>query len=445
MLNRREFIKRASAIGVGVATGAEIALASGDVQLMLGKSYGIHGIKSVVRQDATIRRLGGLGDGYKITWAGDDRQYFGVNDGAGWLVKPIRFYNSRLWTVAGDPHNVSFDEVAGYPELDKMTRPEEAPSYYGHGTLAVRDRIYQFLSTLDTAVDRPRHWIGAKLIYSPDKGVTWYNQDGSSPVIWEDWEQQSERLVFIQEPQGCFSLCSILQMGRNYSANRDGYIYVYAPNGSVDGQMNELVMFRVPIGRMLDRKAYEYFGGYRGSGGARWVKDIDAREVMHTFPRGWVNYTNLFPGDLVVESWSPSVVYNEPLDLYLMTSSGIGVAPDGTEFGKPSYLGFWVSSTPWGPWEQIYEETAWKPGNDTDARAYAPQIAPKWIAEDGRSFWLLWADLQGMGSFTRDRSVLAESLQRADNLEERTAVIAEFHRRKLPYYAFNTQRVDLIL
>jgi hypothetical protein len=387
-----------------------------------------------------------VGDGYKMTWDAADRLYAVVNDGSGWVDKPKAFYNSRLWTVAGGIQSPSFSEVSGYPDLSDGAHPETAPRYFGQGLLAVRGRLYQFLSTLDRATDRPRHWVGAKLIYSVDQGRTWCNQDGTSPVIWEDWDQQSrERLVFHQEPHGSFSLLSILQMGREYSANRDGYIYVYGLNGNVDGRMNELVMFRVPIGELPNRRAYEYFGGWRRDGSARWVKDIEARAIVHTFPRGWVNSTNLFPDDLVVESWLPSVVYNEPLDLYLMASAGIGCAPDGTEFGKPSYLGFWVSSTPWGPWRQIHEETAWTPGADGPARAYAPQIAPKWIAADGKSFWLVWADVQGIRSFARDRSVLEAHLEKAASPEERSAVMADFTRRYLPRYACNAQRVDLIL
>ena len=29
------------------------------------------------------------------------------------------------------------------------------------------------------------------------------------------------------------------------------------------------------------------------------------------------------------------------------------------------------------------------------ARAFAPQIPAKWIAADGKSFWLVWSDFQG--------------------------------------------------
>ncbi|BAV63356.1 beta-lactamase [Sphingobium cloacae] len=400
-------------------------------------------VRAAQRRDDTILRLGGLGDGYKMSWAADDRQIIAVNDGPGWADPPQAFYNSRLWAAAGSPPDVSFTDLPGYPELNLSARPEDAPHYFGHGLLAARGRLYQFLSTLDRAEDRPRRWTGAKLIYSDDGGSNWRNRDGSSPVVWEDWDEQSrDRFTFFNEPDGCFSLLSILQMGRDYGANRDGYIYVYGTNGSVDGRMNELVLFRAPADRLPDRSAYEYYAGQR-RGDARWTADIGQRKPVHVFPRGWVNYTNLFPGDLVVESWLPSVVFNEPLGLYMMANAGIGCAPDGTEFGKPSYFGIWVAATPWGPWRQIHEETAWTPGGDGEARAYAPQISPKWIAPDGKSFWIAWADLKGIHAFGRDEALLSSALEKAEGPAQNAAIQTEFLRRYMPGFSCNAQRVDL--
>jgi hypothetical protein len=401
-------------------------------------------ILSVTRREETILRSRSLGDGYHMTWTREGHQAVGVNDGSGWADPPTAFYNTRLWTISGAPGPARFDEVASYPLIDRSTRPEEAPVYYGSGLLAVGEHFYQFISTLDNAEDRPRHWTGAKLIFSDDGGRTWRNRDGSTPVTWEDWGEQARgRFNFFQEPDGCFSLLSILQMGRNYGANRDGYIYTYSPNGNTDGKMNELVMFRVPVARMLDRGAYEFFAGHRPDGGADWSKDIAARAPVHVFPRGWVNYTNLFPGDLVLESWLPSVVYNEPLGLYMMAAAGIGVAPDGTEFGKPSYLGLWVGETPWGPWRQVHAEPAWMPGGDAAARAYGPRIAPGWVAPDGKSFWLVWADLNGIRSFATDQAQLSAALEKADNPLSRTRIEADFLRRYMPGFSFNAQRIDL--
>ncbi|TWB43993.1 DUF4185 domain-containing protein [Nitrospirillum pindoramense] len=443
MSHRRNFLKQALAAGVGAAHTLYAPATLAGERASAGRG---HGIGSAIRRDDTILRSDSLGDGYHMTWTAADRQAVAVNDGTGWADPRVAFYNTRLWTVEGPAPGASFGDMRGYPELDRAARPEGAPSYYGFGLLSVRGRLYQFLSTLDDAKDRPRHWTGAKLIHSEDGGRTWRNQDGSLPVVWEDWgEQNRDRFVFFGEPDGCFSLLSVLQMGQDYSANRDGHVYVYSPNGNRDGLMNQLVMARVRVEHILDRRAYEFFGGHLAGGGARWVKDIADRAPVHVFPEGWVNHTNLFPGDLVLESWLPSVVYNAALDLYMMASAGIGCAPDGTEFGKPSYLGLWVSSAPWGPWRQVYEETAWMPGGDAAARAYGPQIAPKWVAPDGMSFWLVWADLNGIREFAKDEDRLAAALEKADGPRARAGIEANFLRRYMPGFSFNAQRVDLIL
>ncbi len=362
-------------------------------------------------------------------------------DGSGWDSAP-RAYNSRLLAIAGDPQHASFEELPGYPELlNDFYSASDFTRYYGFGTLAVDGSIYQFLSTPNHAFDGPDpRFVGAKLISSADGGATWRNQDGSTPVVWERWEERSrENMAFFEEPQDAFSLLSVLQMGRDYAANEDGYVYVYAPNGSTEGTMNELVMFRVPKGRVTDRRAYEYFGGLDADGGARWAPAIEDREPVHVFPSGWVN-TSVHP-----YAWHPSVTYNPGLDVYMMANWGMGCAEDGSWFGKPSYLGLWIASTPWGPWHQIHEETAWIPDADPAARAYQPQIAPKWIAEDGRSFWLVWTDFQQAPgtavssgpSFEALREALARAPSFEAFLEERAAL--------RPFYAFNVQRVELVL
>ena len=172
--------------------------------------------------------------------------------------------------------------------------------------------------------------------------------------------------------------------------------------------MNQMVMFRVPKERVLERSAYEFFVSRRDDGTANWSREIQARGVVHTFPPGWVNRST-HP-----YAWHPSVVYNAALGTYLMANWGMGCDRNGHWFGKPSYLGFWTAPRPWGPWTQIHEETAWTPAGDRGARAYQPQIIPRWMAPDGQSFWLVWTDFQ---------------------------VIDD----QRPYYAFNLQKVEVLL
>lgn len=372
-------------------------------------------IVSLKRLDETIQRLGGRGDNFHMTWALDDKQYAGLCDGFGWPGMPQAFYNSRLYAIAGNPPHSKFEYLPDYPKLVNQGANREVCRYYNFGILALGDRFYQYLSTPNRPLNEPdSRFVGAKLIYSPDRGHTWHNQDGTTPVRWEKWEEKSKKnMAFFQEEGDAFSLLTVLQMGKNYEYNTDGYVYVYAPNGSAEGTMNQLAMFRVSKDRILDRQAYEFFAGRDAKGAARWSHRIEDRAAVHTFPTGWVNR---FPN---AYAWQPSVVYVAPLRLYLMANWGMGTAADGQWFAKPSYLGFWTAANPWGPWTQVHEEKAWMPAGDANARAYQPQISPKWIAADGLSFYLVWTDFQ--------------EIKRSNNPWDTR-----------PYYGFNVQKVQVV-
>lgn len=407
-------------------------------------------IESVLRREDTVLRLGGNGDNWHMSWASDNCQYVSLCDGAGFEKQPREFYNSRLLAISGMPHDARFHDLPGYPRLSRPTQGNNDTRYYNFGTLAIDGYIYQFLSTINCPTGSREQqscagslrFNGAKLIYSSDNGRSWRNQDGSTPVVWEHWNRRSrDTMVFFEEDQDAFSLLTVLQMGKNYKENVDGYIYVYAPNGNTEGTMNELVMLRVPKGKLLDRANYEYFAGRSSDGRAKWTRDIESRQVVHTFPRGWVNKL-VHP-----YAWHPSVVYNAPLGIYMMVNWGMGTTSGGVWFGKPSYLGFWTAPNPWGPWIQVHEETAWLPENDTKARAYQPQIAPKWISADGKSLWLVWTDYQGadsepMSQFWKESKLKADTRTVTEADVTRSAMMMRKH---MPYYAFNLQRVDLVL
>jgi peroxiredoxin len=351
-------------------------------------------IKSLKRLENTVKRFGGKGDNWHMSWAEDDKVYVSLCDGQGLPGTPPGNFNSRMYAIVDDMPNVNFEYLPSYPDLPSGPG-RETNRYYNFGTLALDGRLYQFLSTPNHPFGEPQpKFVGAKLIFSPDNGKTWCNQDGSSPVRWEKWEDRTkENMVFFEEPGDSFALITVLQMGKNYSQNKDGFVYLFAPNGSVEGTMNQLVLCRMPRDKVGDRGAYEFFAGRTEEGGARWSKDIVDRAVVHTFPTGWVN-KHIHP-----YAWHPSVIYFAPSGQYLMANWGMGIDVQGNWFGKPSYLGFWTAREPWGPWKQVYEEKQWTPAGDHSARAYQPQIAPKWIAADGKKFWLVWTDFQSGGKY----------------------------------------------
>ena len=367
-------------------------------------------IKGLRRLEGTIVRVDSVGDNWHMTWANDDRQYVSLCDGSGFPGMPRKAYNSRAYAILGTPPDITFEYLPGYPDLINVPGTRDISRYYNFGILALDGTLVQFLSTPNHPFHEPEpRFAGVKLIYSPDNGRTWHNQDGSTPVRWEPWEERSgENMLFLNEPGEAFSLLTVLQMGQNYRENSDGYVYLYAPNGNSEGTMNQLVLCRAPKERILHRADYEFFSERRPDGGARWSRQIEERGIVHTFPSGWVNRF-IHP-----YAWHPSVVFYAQLDLYLMANWGMGCDQAGNWFAKPSTLGFWTAPAPWGPWTQVHEEEMWTPAGDPAARAYQPQIAPKWIAPDGRSFWLVWTDFQ---------------------------LINEAR----PYYCFNLQKVEVLI
>jgi hypothetical protein len=282
-------------------------------------------VSSAVLRDDTIVRLGGDGGSGFLTWTSDDRQLATLLDGSSWPGDRGPFWHSRLYLYS----NIT-------------------PPYYGFTLLAVGDTVYQFLSTstvkpfdANVTVVPEYHLNPAKLIYSPDNGGTWHNQDGSGPVVRELVGQQTrDRMVFLEETNSAFSLLSFLQMGRAYRENRDGFAYVYSPNGHVDGRMNELVMFRVPTSQILDRDSYEFFTGRLHSGEPAWTLDIAGRAPVYVFPEGRM------PDEFNI-SWLPTVAYMPALGCYLMIAGSapgdVGIKP--ADIG-PGYLGMWFSECP---------------------------------------------------------------------------------------------------
>ncbi|MBL8210314.1 MAG: DUF4185 domain-containing protein [Bryobacterales bacterium] len=317
----------------------------------------------------------GHGDNWHMTWAPDDHQYMSLCDGRGWAGGME--YNTRVLRLTGNAPNYGVQDVPGYPAISAQGR------WYGFGILSIGNLLYQFISH---APGMLQPFDSARLVYSPDLGNSWKMSNGS-PMTWAGAD--ASNMFFQNTPNRAFSLLSFAQYGRGYQDNTDGYVYVYAPNGSSEGSMNQLVMARVRKEKVLDRSAYEFFASRNVDGSANWSGDINNRGVVHTFPAGWV------ASDLSY-AWHPSVTYNKALGVYLMAAAGTGRG--GVFARNPSYLGIYKASNPWGPWVQIHENDNWIANGDGTTRLYEPVIAPKWISADGKSFYLVFSDVKNWGA-----------------------------------------------
>lgn len=344
----------------------------------------------------TIERKGHFGDNWCQTWAIDDHVYTMLDDGNGWWGSPEKqdampdWEGSMLLQISGDQNFTTRDvkKMWGWP-ISLVDSP-----LYAYGTVAVDSTIYVWLwkSETDRWYRRP---IANRLLYTNDFGKTVHRWDGTIESYKTYQQIDSASFFFYKEdprPKDgkdayAFNWIAFLQNGKANAAAKDEYIYMYSPEQ--DNPRN-LALARVHKDHILDKSRYEYFTGIKKNT-PTWTSKMKERGSTIQFPAAG-------PGEeWMWASWFPSVVYNEGLDKYIMTSYGIKDKNQEYWGGwcahcpTPGSIGFWYADKPWGPWKQFYYEDAFYPDNE-DNRTYGFKLSPKWISEDGKKMVLIWSD-----------------------------------------------------
>jgi hypothetical protein len=389
-----EMMKCGTAIAVMFLVGVAALQAAGD-EAAAKQNVRPTGIAFL---SETMRRIGGSGDNWCITWAADDSQIVSMDDG-NWLKGPKSFSN-HLYRLVGPHTEFERQDVPNYPEFIFGAR-----GWFGYGIVSVDGVLYSFVSKC------PKNgWSGlfrgVKLLRSPDNGATWYRVNGEgkerrlAPQDEVRYTADREEMFFFEESPAYdhggeaypFSFCAFAQHGRDNSAAKDDFVYVYAPEGA---RAHELLLARVPKKSLGNRKTWEFFVGMK-KGEPRWRSTFSEREPIHFFP------ANNSKGDVFGwYSWLPSVVWNEGLGLYIMvnggTYAGKGLTGRAQDYysswmhTKSGSLGFWYSEKPWGPWIRFFYTEEWVL-DDAGNRTYQPKLSPKWISEDGSRMVLIWSD-----------------------------------------------------
>jgi hypothetical protein len=356
------------------------------------------------------------GDNYHVTWADDGYMYVNQDDGDPMLElggDEGRYFNNRVWRMTGSPDSVGFEYLPNYPYYEKEGK------WYAYGIISIDGILYSFI-TLSGGPENSRYhhapFRGTKLLYSADHGNSWKLHDGrTDPSVFTSVEPGA--MFFMEgqfktgteaDPRNTFSWITCVQMGQDGQAYNDGYAYFYSPDGmdrstefevtfknKINGRPqlsrsgnyyhHELNLARAPRNQILNKDAWEFFVKHDMNGGAVWSANPADRGVVCEYDRSWSFY-----------SWSPSVVYNEPLGLFIMINSANGWYPvdkhnrfSGND--RDNYMALYYSDKPWGPWTKFHEDTAWV-ADDHENDMYQAALNPKWISSDGREMYMMWSD-----------------------------------------------------
>jgi len=349
-----------------------------------------------------IVRSGVSGDNWCMTWAADDALLVSMDDGVGWPETPDAqsyFHNNQIVRIDGLPGTASFRarDLPGTPDFSQRSYPRatgipasdlaryprhtRAWSWYAYGTVSIRGAFYQFISH---TADGGWGWFdGTQLIWRATDGQ-WRRWNGTDATDNDRWfAGRGGNALLFKEPDRAFSFITIAQFGKDYAQNRDGYVYLYSPNGGRRAHLLNLA--RVKIEHITERTRWEYFQARGPDGDAIWTHDLAQRGVVHTFPAGWGWY-----------SWSPSVVWSEALGLFIMATGGsqrpgTGDVMDSFMHYETGSLALLWADNPWGPWTRFHWEEIWS-GDHPDNRLYMPQLSPKWIEDGGTAMILVYSD-----------------------------------------------------
>ena len=348
--------------------------------------------------NSTLRRIGGSGDNWCQTWAADGSVITAMDDGD-WINRSFR-YHSRLYKIYGDANNFSRSEVQNYPEFHV-----DGDGWFAYGMLSVNGVLYSLVSKTQHGSWSEGPFRGMKMLRSYDSGNTWHRVDRNNNDRFLGRHDIARELLnhdemFFFEESGRhgkgrmafpFAFASFVQSGQDHRASKDGYVYIYSPEGSAS---NQLLLARVPENLVGQRSAWQYFSGWNGST-ATWNSNIEARQPNMVLPD-----RNSRGEHIGFYSWLPSVVWNAGLQKYVMVNGGTygGDLSGSTEayynqwmHNRSGSLGLWYSDNPYGPWTQFYYNEHWTVDNSQNL-TYQPKLSPKWISEDGRRMTLIWSD-----------------------------------------------------
>jgi hypothetical protein len=304
---------------------------------------------------STYRALAPGSDIWALTWCEDDHQYTTWGDGGGFggtnTEGRVSLGFARITGTYTGMQTLNL--WGGWNPVTDAEFPGKVKSL-----LCLGGDLYGWRSrgSMEDAFD----W--KQLILSEDKGITWQ----------EDVFPES----YVAGCTGCPSLPYMINYGRNYGANQDGYVYTYwielQDSSEWEVQVpGVLWLARAPAANraFTDRDNWQWVTGIGSNNTPIWGTEANRVPVLEE-PDG------LMRG---------SALYVPGLGRYLMVQNHTA--------RNSGNIVIWEAPKPWGPWTLILKEDDWPqsdPAAPVDPRFSFGNFSPKWFSADGRSGVFVW-------------------------------------------------------
>jgi hypothetical protein len=312
-------------------------------------------VAGIVFDWSTYLELAPGSDNWPLTWCEDDHQYTSWGDGGGFGGTNL---DGRV--------SLGFARIEGRYETFQVQNlwggqdPVVDADFNGKVTsmLCLDGVLYAWHSP--GASEAAFDW--QQLIVSEDKGIT--------------WEENAIPQSRVDGCVGCPGLPYTINYGRNYAANRDGYVYTYwieiQDPTLWDVQIpGVLWLTRAPVAgdAFTNTTSWEWLTGIGAGGSPSWGAEVDRAPVLED-PDGFMR---------------GSAIYVPGLDRYLMVTNHTA-----RNMGN---IAIREAPSPWGPWSVVLKDDNW-PADDPTAPVGAEfafgNMSPRWFSADGRSGVMVW-------------------------------------------------------
>ena len=314
------------------------------------------------------------GDNWYSTWA-DDGALYSVSDDTRGFDRACSS-NLAIHRITGEaPPELHGETINPMPEYGGWGEflPQDDAMWKGNGLACIDGVLYLSVSrhaNPDGRFSVQEAW-DASIIKSYDHGRTWSAAPGLGAAMF---------------PGHTFATPFFVDYGQDGQATADGadrFVYAISSNG-VWNNGSSMALGRVPRDRIarLDAADWEFVHGFDDAGQPRWWPRHDTARYVFRAP-GRASMTG--------------VHYLTPLGLYILPQWHYTLLDDPERRWSATRMELYQSRAPWGPWSlfhtQPFEPSGW----------YNPSIPAKFIAPDGRRFWIFvagdWTTCRSFDSF----------------------------------------------